>query len=217
MSNEDSFIQEVSDEVRRDRLYGLLRRYGWIAATLVVLLVGGAAFFEWQKAQRQAKAQALGDQILAGLQSDDVTAAVAGIQPADATPEAQAILGLLSAIATEEPEDRAASRAALDELALSPNLPPAFRDLAILKSAMLGSGEVPPEDRIAALEPISLPGAPYALLAQELIAMAEIERGDNGRARELLAQIAADVQASEGLRRRATELIVALGGEQDAG
>ena len=51
MSLNDSFIQEVSDEVRRDRLFGLFRRYGWVAACLILFLVGGAGINEWRKSQ----------------------------------------------------------------------------------------------------------------------------------------------------------------------
>ena len=58
MHESDSFISEVSEEVRRDRLYAGLRRYGWLIAALVVLIVGGAAFNEWRKLSRQASAQA---------------------------------------------------------------------------------------------------------------------------------------------------------------
>jgi len=31
MSDTDSFINEVTEEVRRDRLYGMFRRWGWFA------------------------------------------------------------------------------------------------------------------------------------------------------------------------------------------
>jgi hypothetical protein len=41
--NSDSFIEEVSEAVRRDRLTGFLRRYGWAIGALIVLLVDGAA------------------------------------------------------------------------------------------------------------------------------------------------------------------------------
>ncbi len=215
MSNEESFIQEVSDEVRRDRLYAAFRRYGWIAGLAILLLVGGAAYNEWRKARAEAAAQALGDAILTGLEGDDVAASLAAVPREGTTPEAQAILGLLTALPTADAGERTAAREALEGLLATPDLPPVYRDLAILKSSMLGSGEVAPEDRIAALEPISLPGAPFSLQAQELIAMAEIERGDTARASEILTQIAADNEASEGLRRRATELIVALGGDGD--
>ena len=44
MSDTDSFIEEVTEEVRRDRLYGLLRRYGWIAALVIILIGGGASW-----------------------------------------------------------------------------------------------------------------------------------------------------------------------------
>ena len=41
MSETDSFIDEVNEEVRRDRLYAALRRYGWIAIVAVLAIVGG--------------------------------------------------------------------------------------------------------------------------------------------------------------------------------
>jgi hypothetical protein len=31
MSDTDSFIDEVTEEVRRDRMFFMLKRYGWIA------------------------------------------------------------------------------------------------------------------------------------------------------------------------------------------
>jgi len=49
MSDTDSFIDEVNEEVRRDRFYFMLKRYGWIAVLAVILLVGGAAWNEYQK------------------------------------------------------------------------------------------------------------------------------------------------------------------------
>ena len=38
MSDTDSFIDEVNEEVRRDRFYFMLKRYGWIAVLAVILL-----------------------------------------------------------------------------------------------------------------------------------------------------------------------------------
>ena len=39
MSNPDSFIDEVTEEVRRDRLFRLFRKYGWIGGVVVALIV----------------------------------------------------------------------------------------------------------------------------------------------------------------------------------
>ena len=51
MSESESFINEVTEEVRRDRLFRLARRYGWIAVVAVLVIVGAAAVNEWRKAQ----------------------------------------------------------------------------------------------------------------------------------------------------------------------
>ena len=74
MSETDSFIEEVTEEVRRDRLFGLMRRYGWIAVLAVLLIVGGAAYREYSRAAEQAAARALGDALLAALDNEDVDA-----------------------------------------------------------------------------------------------------------------------------------------------
>lgn len=59
MSNSDSFIDEVTEEVRREKTFGYIKRYGWIVGLAVVVVVGGAAWNEWNKAQAQAEAEAL--------------------------------------------------------------------------------------------------------------------------------------------------------------
>ncbi len=41
MSETDSFLNEVADEVRRDRLFRTMRRYGWIGGAAILLIVGG--------------------------------------------------------------------------------------------------------------------------------------------------------------------------------
>ena len=67
MSETDSFLQEVSEELRRDKLYRNIRKYGWIGVLLVVIIVGGAAFREYQKSQATEKAQLFGADIIEAL------------------------------------------------------------------------------------------------------------------------------------------------------
>ncbi len=85
MSQSESFIEEVTEEVRRDRLFGLMRRYGWIAILVVLALVGGAAWNEWRKAQDAAAAQAAGDALIAALSADDSAARVSALREVEAT------------------------------------------------------------------------------------------------------------------------------------
>ena len=77
MSNQDSFINEVTEEVRKERLYKLFKRYGWIPAVLIIAIVGGASWNEFRKAQNEAAAQAAGDAILDAFEGDADTRAAA--------------------------------------------------------------------------------------------------------------------------------------------
>ena len=67
MSDTDSFIEEVSEEVRRDRLYKVLRKYAWVGILAVVTIVGGTAYLEFQKAQARTDAEAVGTAIIKAL------------------------------------------------------------------------------------------------------------------------------------------------------
>ncbi|MEP1697339.1 MAG: hypothetical protein ABJJ69_12435, partial [Paracoccaceae bacterium] len=114
MANEDSFINEVSEEVRRDKLYGFMRRYGWIAIAAVVLIVGGAAAFEWQKAKARSAAQAKGDALVAALSEESPEARSAALNevPVNDTPGGRAVLALLQAAGAVEAADTAGALAA---------------------------------------------------------------------------------------------------------
>ena len=218
MANEDSFIAEVSEEVRRDRLYALMRKYGWIAILVVILLVGGAALNEWRKSSARAEAEAAGDAILSALEAegaDERAAAVASLESGDNAGRA-ALIRLMQAAAEADAEDYEAARTTLDALAANSETPALYRDLAILKSVILSAKSADPADRIARLEGLAVAGAPYRLLALEQIALAEIERGGTEAALATLREVLTDSQITQGLRRRVSQLIVALGGSLTA-
>ncbi|MEL6643938.1 MAG: tetratricopeptide repeat protein [Pseudomonadota bacterium] len=216
MANEDSFITEVSDEVRRERLFGYLRRYGWIAILAVIVLVGGAAFNEWRKAQARAQAEALGDGILQALEGDDAAARVEALGALEADGTGAAILSMIRSAQQAEAGDRAAAIAQVQAIAGNGTIDALYRDLAVLKLVQLQGEDVSPADRRARLEPLTARGAPYRPLALELIALSHVDDGDTEAALAVLNDILADGETPQGLRRRASQLIVALGGTLSA-
>ena len=210
MSDSDSFINEVSEELRRDRLYAAMRKYGWIAVLAVVLLVGGAAWTEYTRARDRAAAEATGDALLAALASDDPAARAAALTGVAAEGEAASVSALITAAAQEEAGDLAGAAASLDALAGNAAVPLIYRDVVAFKSAMLDSG-TDAAARRQKLEALANPGAPFALLAQEQLALADLADGERDSAVARLKGIIEDAAVSRGLRDRAQTLMVALG------
>ncbi len=218
MASEDSFIDEVTEEVRRERLYGYVRKYGWIAVLLVIVLVGGAAFNEWRKAQARAAAEARGDAVLAALEANSAAARATDLSGISAEGDALALLAMLAAAqAEDDANSRAAALDRLDALAAEPTIAPVYRDLASLKAVTLRGDSLGPAERIERLTPLTLPGAPYRPLALEALAHAEVAAGNAGEALTILTELLSDAEITQGLRQRASQLIVALGGELEAG
>lgn len=214
MSDTDSFIEEVNEEVRRDRLFSLMRKYGWIAVLAVVLIVGGAAWTEYQKAQERQAAEAAGDAILSALEVSDPEARVEALAAAPTeTAGANAIVTLMQSATALDAGGAEEAGEALLAVANDTSLPGYYRDLAVLKRAILLSETLDPAERITMLEPLTAPGAPYAQLASEQIALALSEQGETQAAIDRLQALLAEDGVSAGLRRRATQLIVALGGD----
>lgn len=213
MSNPESFIEEVTEEVRRDRLFRLMRRYGWIAIVLVFAIVGGAAFNEWRKARDRAAAEAFGDTVLSAMQADDSAARLAALETIEAEGGRGAILALLSAAEAVAVEDKAAALALMDRVAADGTLPESYRQLALLKRVLLAGSEMALADRQAALEGLARPGGAFRSLALEQQALLMIEAGDSEAAIAHLRALMEEPEVTPGLLRRVGQLIVSLGAE----
>ena len=218
MSNTDSFIDEVTEEVRRDELYKMLRRYGWIAALVILLVIGGVAWLEVRKAQARAEAEALGDAMLAALSVEDDGARLQALGAISAqTPDAKAVLSLITAAEQTQADDAAAAIATLDALAVDGAVPEMYRQIAQFKSLTLQADTTDAQTRRTAFGAMAQPGNPLRLLASEQLALIDIETGDTEAALARLQGILEDAQVTEGLQQRALQVIVALGGTPDLG
>ncbi|SMH30480.1 hypothetical protein [Maritimibacter sp. HL-12] len=208
MSNPESFIDEVTEEVRRDKLYAQLKKYGWIGVVAVLLIVGGATANEWIKARDRAAAEATGDAILTAVELDDATARLGALDSLEPEGDRAALIALIAAAVADDPPEADQRLAAL---AGDDSLPALYRDLAQLKRTLL-PGALDAAARVEVLTPLTEPGGAFRVLAEEQIALAEIELGETEAARTRLEALLSDTEASQALRRRVSQLIVALGG-----
>jgi hypothetical protein len=211
VSNPDSFIDEVTEEVRRDRLFAAFRKYGWIGIVLVLGIVGGASWNEWQKATDQARAQAFGDGVLDAFDLGGDAERRTALEAINATESQLAIKALL--LSSDPSVDKTAALAALDQLIADPAEPEIYRDLAVLRRLLVAGSDMPLADRRASLEAIAAPGRSFGLLAQEQLAYLLVEEGKSVDAIALLSTLMQDQGAPSGLRQRAAQMIIALGGQ----
>lgn len=211
VSDQDSFISEVNEAVRQDELYGYVRKYGWIAALVVIALVGGAAWNEYRKAQSTQAAEALGDNLLNAVSENDPVARADALAAIVAEGSAASVTGLMTAAAQSEAGDADAARATLEALSLNEDVGQVYRDIAQFKAALLDEGE----GRLQKLEALAQPGSSLRLLAEEQMALIMIENGEIDAAVAALRSMIDDAEITQSLRDRAQTLIVALGAPLD--
>ena len=212
MSDTDSFLQEVSEELRRDRLYKNLRKYGWIAILLVILIVGAATYREYLKSQAATEAQLFGTSIIDALNEKNAVDRISKLQKINVPSEnAKAILAMLLSAETNGNNSLGLENSTLSDITQSLSIDDHYRDLLNFK-ILLGSAETMNlDERRTAFEVLSKPGNPFRLLADEQMVLIEIELGNTDKAIEKISQILLDAELTAGLRNRATQMMIALG------
>ena len=212
MSDTDSFLQEVSEELRRDKLYRNIRKYGWVAILLVILIVGAATYREYLKSQAETEAELFGTSIIDALNEKNVADRIAKLQKINAPGEnAKAIVAMLLSAEATVNETKIFEMSTLSDVTEKLSIDAHYRDLLNFK-ILLGSSEIMDiDERVKAFEGLSKPGNPFRLLAEEQIALIELELGNTENAIQKISQILLDAELTAGLRNRATQMLIALG------
>jgi hypothetical protein len=220
MGRSDEFIREVDEEVRRDRMMGLWKRYGTLAIAVAVAIVlgtaGGVAWRTWQESQRieQARQFDRAEQLFAA--GDYEAAAERYAELADATTRGYGVLARLrEAEALSRAGDEEGARRALEQLAGAGAVDPLYRDLGGLVATLRALDELDPAEARARFEELAAPDHPWRYSARELKALAQLEAGEVDAARQTLEELVADAGTPPPLRRRARELLEALGYPQE--
>ena len=212
MSETDSFIEEVTEEVRRDRLFGLMRRYGWIAVLAVLLIVGGAAYREYSRAAEQAAARALGDALLAALDNEDVDARAAALGQIQAgSGEAAAIVAILQAGILVQEGKGADVLPLLLPIVNNQDIKQDYRDLAHFKQLLHADGALDAAQRREGFQILAEPGKPLRVLAEEQLALLELQAGEQDAAIGRLKALLEDADLTQNLQQRTRQLLIALG------
>ena len=217
----DTFLREVDENLRRDQLQGMARRYGgWGIAAVLLLLAAVGGWLYWQSKQRSDAAA--DSEVLAQVYSDIGAGRLAAVpqrldtvaSEGDGAIRASALF-TRAALAIEQ-NDRKLATAKYHEIAADEDLAAPYRDLALIRATSLEFDAIKPELVISRLEPLAKTGNPWFGSAGELPAMAMIKQGKKTEAGRLFAAIAADRQAPDTVRSRAVQIAGTLGVDASA-
>ena len=208
------FINEVEEELRKDKYNVLLRKFGPYIVGLLIAVVSVAAFIEFQKytSSKQARAASASYVAAGKLAKDgDLQASIEEfVALASVSPEGYA--GLSYSRAAGIKVQLGDLQGAVDFLDKSAEAftNPVHKDLAGLKASYILMELGRYDDVRARLASLATDGAPYQDLAKELQAYAELKTGDLKAARAQFSYLANVPGVLGGVKGRAKQIVTLL-------
>jgi len=217
----ETFVREVDENLRRDRLRDFAKQYGgWLVAAAVLFLLASGGWIWWQQHQLQRSEAHVED--LGGLYTDIGAGKVASApakldELAKSSSKAVRASALFSraALAIQQNDTKLAI-AKYREIAGDDSLPKPYRDAALIRQTALEFDSLKPDDVIARLQPLAKPGNPWFGTVGEMTAMALIKQGKKQEAGRLFAAIANDKTVPDTIRARAVQIAGSLGVDASA-
>lgn len=217
----ETFVREVDENLRRDRVRDFFRdNAAYIIAAVVLFLAMSGGIIWYQHHKRKLAEQhveqfaaiykdiGLGNTSKAPQQLDEL---------AKSSSDAVSTTALFTraALALQQGDTKLAT-ATYRKLAEDGSLPDAYRNAALIRQTALEFDQLEPQQVIARLEPLAKPGNPWFGSAGEMTALAMIKQGKSKQAGQLFATIAKDKGVPETLRNRAVQIAGSLGADASA-
>ncbi len=214
--NNEAFLREVDEELRRDQAMQFWTRYGrWIIGAVVLALAIFAGILFWQSEQQKTAGEQ-GEKlssIFEKLGTGDEKAAtpllaemagngIGGYRPLAKFTQADVLL---------QKNDLKGAAAKFAEIAGDTGAAQPFRDLALIRQTYAEFDTLKPQTVVDRMKPLAVKGNPWFGSAGELVAVAYLQQRKNREAGALFGEIARDQDVPESLRQRAVQMAGVLG------
>lgn len=216
MTNEtDSFVNEVDESLRQDRMLSLAKKYGpWLIGAFVVVLIVVAGWMWWkdysvQQSRRHAEQYSAAQQLAAQGNMDQAKAEferLAGEGPGVYRTMAR----LEHAAILETQGDLQGALAEFDQAAQQAR-DPIMRDTARLRAAYIVADTQDFAALRPRLEPLIESDSRISYLARELLGIEAWEAGDLDLARDTLQNLTLAFDAPEAVQQRAQMALSVIG------
>jgi hypothetical protein len=217
----ETFVKEVDENLRRDRIRDFLKENGsWLIAGLVLFLAACGGII-WYQQHREQQAEAQVEQLAEIYKAIGVgnTAKVPQQLSELSNSGSKAIrataLFTRAAFAIQQNDPKLAI-ATFKKIRDDSSLPNAYRDAALIRETALEFDQLDPQQVIAQLAPLAKAGNPWFGSAGEMTALALIKAGKNKEAGQLFATLAKDKSVPESIRNRSIQISGSLGADASA-
>ena len=204
MSFNDSFIKEVSEEVRRDNFFKYIKKYAWICILLVLMIVSAVSFNEWNKNNKKINNQSNGDELSLVLdmfiQDKNYNDYFSYIEQK----KSGSILAALNPVFLNDKVEIDKKLLHLKNFSSDENIPLVLRDLALFYQYHLENNSY--NEKFKILVELSGPDRPFKLLAVEEKINLFLEKGSYEEALKEIDAIQPELSNSFSLNNRLNNL-----------
>ena len=216
MANPESFLEEVAEEVRRDRLFKFFKKNGWIIAFVVVATLCISIAYEWRKNSEISRAKSNGDLLTLALeesQKGNLTKLLDLLS--DNSPYLRPSSDLMAVTKLYYAEflynidnGSSESMSVLKEIFSNESISTTLRQLAKIKYLLLFSGDNKVKQDL--IDELSSPDNHYRFLAQEHKVQTYLASGMSDEANRQIDILLNDLEVSEQQKRRLMDLKLAI-------
>ncbi|MEQ1942098.1 tetratricopeptide repeat protein [Mesorhizobium sp. VNQ89] len=216
--SDDSFFREVNEEIRQDKAKQIWDRYGpWALAIALLVVLGTAAFVAWeywttQRANRSGDAFSQALTLANEGRNDEALGALQQLE-GDGYGAYPLLARMRAATVLAAKGDTAGAVASFDQVAADTSIPAAIRDMARLRAALILVDSGNYGDVSSRAETLTGDTNPLRHTAREALGLAAWKEGRSADALVLFEQIAADNEAPQNNRQRATVMAELIKGQ----
>jgi len=218
-NQEDGFMRELEEELRRERIEKIWKEYGTYIIAVAVLIVVGVGGYKYMESSRLAAAQEMGRryQDAINLAQDGKEGSAAKefetiASEASSGYKSLAELQLAGALIKEGKTDEAL--AAYQKLADNSSADPLLSQFAALQAASLRLGKADFTEMQNRLNPLIGDESPWRYSARELLGLAAFKAGKSEEARNLLTPLLVDQKAPRSITSRVQIVLAELAGSE---
>ena len=217
----DTFVREVDENLRRDRVRDFFKENGTWLVVGVILFLAACGGIIWYQQHRVERAEGHVEQ-LAQIYKDISTGNTSAVpKQLDELSKSSSKSVRASAMFTRaalaiQQNDQKTAVSTYKSIAGDSSFPDAYRNAALIRQTALEFDQLQPQDIITRLQPLTKAGDPWFGSAGEMTALALVKQGKNAEAGQLFAAIAKDKTVPASIRNRAIQISGTLGVDSSA-